>query len=280
MPPQPRRMNVAEWQFMDELHPVYERDPHVDTRWIAPLPGMTATAYTPQTPPGRDMQYPQRERLLMTMDRHPSVDIHQTAEGNTVQTVRLYSARYAPLIDLEGIRKLAQDWLRGLQRLSHGPHSLADLRRMGHPYGFGSTGVPSWGRLRDPRVIPKMQGQYRRGARGFVGNRAVINEQSGLLARSWRYSVLPWAGGVTISFWNEAKSKTGFPYPWALAHGSIKMQAHGPWVAVADEMLPEIHSAWRQGAAQAARQQRAMRAQFEDDALAQQQDEYEAGGWQ
>lgn len=271
-------MRVQEWTFDDPFHPVYERDPAQDTRWIDPLPMMRARAYTPYTPPGRDVSYPQSEPLRMDMVGHPSVDIHQSANGNTVQTVRLYS-RYAAHIDLGQIQRLARQWLRALESLSQGTYTLADLRKMGHPYGYGATSIPSWSRLRAPRAIPGFRASQRRGARGFLPNRAVVNSQSGQFLRSWRFSVNRFHGGVTLNFWNEAKSERGFPYPWALAHGTIKMQAHGPWPFVADELLDEVHEAWRQGAWAAWHELQSMRDQFGDAPVQQQLEDAEAGGW-
>lgn len=271
-------MRIEEWEFAT-AHPAYER-PRQDTRWIAPLPGMRPRAYKPYVPPKAPMPTEGiTEPLAMWMEGFPSADIHQTATGNTVQTVRLHS-RWAQQMDLTPIRNMARLWYEGLRRLSRGPYSLEMLRRMGHPYGYGERGaMPSWRRLSAPRQIPGFKGKYRRGARGFVTNRAVINRQSGQLEQGWRFSVLPWHGGVTLNFWNEAKSKTGAPYPWFLSHGTYKMQAHGPWPYVANELMPSLHAAWRKGAQEAARAARDKDAQFGAEKVAAQEAEREAGGF-
>ena len=208
-------MRLEEWEYYAD-HPVYER-PWRDTRWVAPLESMRPRAYLPYVPPGRNMPTEgTHEPLLMEMIGHPSVTVQQTSEGNTVQTVHLYS-RYAPYIRLDQIRNMARRWRQALQRLSHGPYTLGELRDMGHPYGYGTTTKISWQRLGTPRKIPSFGIGTRRGARAAVPNRAVINLQNGKLERSWRFSVMTWSGGVTMNFWNEAKSERGSaPYPWFL----------------------------------------------------------------
>lgn len=260
-------MRIQEWEFIEERrigeqvlppHPVYAGRAAGETRWPVPLSQMHPRAYTPPQPPGAPVPRPTREPLLMEMLGHPSVDIHVSPEGHTVQTVRLAS-QYTQNIRIDQIERLAYQWHSALQRLSRGPLTSDDLREMGHPYGYQHARTakgyvkPTFGTLRKPRTIPGYVGRYRTGARGFVGNRAVINIQSGKLERSWRYSVLRWSGGITLNFWNTAKTERGVNYPWFLAHGTIFMQAHGPWPFVAEQLLPQIQDEWRQGAADAAR---------------------------
>ena len=55
------------------------------------------------------------------------------------------------------------------------------------------------------------------------------------------------------------------------------MQAHGPWPYVAEELLPEVHEAWRQGAMEAARARRLEEDQFGEAAVINQDTNYEAG---
>jgi hypothetical protein len=212
------------------------------------------------------------------MEGYPSVDIHMSASGNVTQTVRLHS-EYARDIDLATVRHLAAQWYAALRRLSEGPLTRRDLRRMGHPYGYGDTPVVSWGRLRNPRAIPGYQGRYRAGSRGMVTNRAVINSPTGRFRDAWRMSVTIQDGGAQLNFWNEARSDRGANYPWFLAHGTVKMQAHGPWEEVARQLLPEVHSAWRAGASQAARERRALVSQMGDEGVARQEADFEQGGF-
>jgi hypothetical protein len=220
----------------------------------------------------------------MEMVGHPSVDIHMSPAGYPVQTVKLLSPRYAPYIRIDQIEQLARQWHSALRRLSRGPLSLNDLRKMGHPYGYhhpvvGGYVKPTFGTLRQPRTIPGYASAHRAGPRGFVANRSVINMQSGKLERSWSYSVLRWSGGITLNFWNTAKTDRGFSYPAALAHGTMKMQAHGPWSSVAEQMLPQIQQEWRQGAAQAARSTDLDEGLYGAAAVASQDRIAEAGGF-
>jgi len=190
---------------------------------------------------------------------HPSVDMHLSASGNTVQTIRLRS-KYIKDMDLSGMKRLAQQMFNAYKRLSRGPYSSGDLRDMGHPYGYGhprsrSTGhvKATWTTLRNPRQMPGFVGKHRVGARGFVQNRAVVNSQSGAFERAWRWNMVPSADGLILNFWNERKSDRGAPISWFLAHGTVKMQAHGPWPYVLDQMLPLFQAEWHQQAVGASR---------------------------
>ena len=270
-------MNLQEWVF-PEGHAVYFREPF-ERRWTAPPPLMQPRAYLPSIPPGAPMPRDVREPLLMQMVGHPSVDIHQSGQGNTVQTVRLRSA-HAAQIDLAGIRRLAQEWIEVLRRLSRGPYDRKALRRMGHPYGYlpGGSAMP---RLGHGKALPTFSRALRRQAppRAPVPNRAVINIDSGELERAWRFSVMVWYGGVTLNFWNEAKTDEGAPYPWFVMHGTVMAQAHGPLPYVAEQLLPEVQNEWRQGAAAAARAEAALSAQFPQEQIAAQEQQFDEGGF-
>lgn len=63
---------------------------------------------------------------------------------------------------------------------------------------------------------------------------------------------MPTEDGLTLNSWNEAKRKRGFPYRFAAAHGSILVQAHGPWDVVAQCLLPGIHAERRRCTEEAA----------------------------
>jgi hypothetical protein len=214
------------------------------------------------------------ETLRMVEAGHPSVEIFQAASGETVQRVTLRS-QYTDAIDLTQIRDVAQRWYLALCDASRGPYSLAALRAMGHPYGFGSTAEPSWDRLYEPRNVPRMgRYAYLRGQRGRVSDLSIVNLQSGRFANSWEWRIVygtqaaTWGYGVTIErsgalyidFVNPA------PYAWYLAHGTYKMQAHGPWQTASDRMLPQLQTTWRNAARQAWQrgvdEARAMRDQF------------------
>lgn len=237
-------MRVDEWEFWDRSHPVYERPPG-DDRWPVALPGLVPAQYTRRRRP-EDTEDLTFEPLRMAMEHYPSVDVYRTPAGNTVQKVILRSG-YAPDIDVSGIERLAREWMRYLRTMSLGPYSLRLLRAMGHPYGYGERGSKrSWERLGSPRAIPRMgRLGYIRGMRGRVSDRSIINLQSGDLWRAWDWRLLRWHGGVTLLFTNPT------PQAWWLAHGTIYMQAHGPWATVAQRVLPAMHAAWRQAAYEA-----------------------------
>jgi len=70
------------------------------------------------------------------------------------------------------------------------------------------------------------------------------------------------SAGVVLTFWNERKSERGAPVAWFLAHGSVKMQAHGPWETVPRWFWPRLVTAWRAEARRASMRQRALEGQF------------------
>ncbi len=254
------RIGTELWQFAERAHPVYERAP-TETRWPAPLEGFRPRAYVPWMVSER---VPTREPMRMEMVGHPSVDLYRKgADGSTVQTVELYSVRASQITpdDLAPIHQLARQWYELLRSLSLGPYSQETLREMGYPYGYGARpSAPSWAKVKTgmPRGYQSLfkRGWAMRGVRGFVPPLSVINIQSGRLHRSWHWTITQWYGGLVLTFWNLA------PYAWYLAHGTIKMRAHGPWNVVAERLLPAIHQAWRNAAQAAARRDRAMMAQF------------------
>ena len=195
------------------------------------------------------------EPLHMETIGYPSVDVYRTPDGDTLQKV-LLRTRYMPEIELDEIEQIVADWYDLCRLMSEGPYSSEDLRRMGHPYGYGLRGsAPSWARLRRPRRLPSMgQAAYIPGLRGRVSDQSIVNLQSGTFRESWYTRILRWAGGVTVLIGNRA------PYAWFLAHGTIKMQAHGPWSTVAHRVLPRMNTAWRRAAYRAWRRRRAAEA--------------------
>ena len=263
-------MRLQEWEFI-QSHPVYQRPPE-DSRWAFGLPGLRPRAYVPHRPPGAAMPETLTEPLRMDVVGHPSVDLHLTAAGNTVQTIRLHS-KHAGGMDLSRIGQLARQMWEAYKRLSRGPYTQRDLRMMGHPYGYEHNRTAAgyvqaaWSTLRNPRKIPGFVGAYRTGPRGFVGNRAVVNSQTGEFERAWRWNMVPSGDGLLLNFWNERKSETGAPISWFLAHGTIFMQAHGPWQEVLDQMLPLIQAEWHKQAVDAARASDLDESQFGSDVL-------------
>lgn len=259
-------MRIDEWEFADRTHPVYERPP-ADTRWPVGLPGQVPAEYTQRW---RDLQQDPLtvEPLQMDTVGYPSVDVYRTPAGRTIQKIILRS-QYTQDIDVSGIERLAREWMHYMRFMSLGPYSLRLLRKMGHPYGYGKAGsAPSWERLGAPRRVPRMgRLAYIRGIRGRVSDRSLVNLQSGEFWRAWSWRLLRWHGGLTLLVLNPT------PQAWWLAHGTYRMQAHGPWATVAKRMLPRMHAAWRLAAYHAWRRgvqrakalQAALEGQFGED---------------
>jgi len=268
-------MRSEEWVFADRTHPVYQRGPDED-RWIAPMPGMTPARYSVwETPASGRNQLLEAEPLRMEMEGFPSTTLYRAESGDTLQKVTLRSDK-APDIELRALECFAEDWLKHLRSMSLGGYSQRMLRAMQHPYGFGVPAAGkraaepvSWERLTRPRRIPPMGRQaYRPRMRGRVADHAIVNLQSGAFWLSWYLRVLRWYGGVTLLFGNRAA------YSWFLAHGTTKMQAHGPWETVARRLLPGLfqlwrtlaQQAWRKGLARAENEVAAVEGQFGEGA--------------
>lgn len=260
-------MDTAYWTYLDERHPIYDRPEEAD-RWQFAPEGLETQEYDEpdeeealEAPGGQP--YPQGEALSMDVAGLPSLEWRQGPSGNTILNFRLRS-QHARAMDLDPIVDAAREMWRDFRRHSRGPYSLEELADMGHPYGYGERGsTPSWGRLSDPRKVPRyaetLEGRksigHPRGIRGSVPNMSVVNKQTEgpeSFEQSWRWSYAQRGDGLTLSFWNERKSETGAPIAWFLAHGTIHMQAHGPWETVPRKHWPSIVNAWRQAARKAA----------------------------
>ncbi len=263
------------WEYASRHHPVYER-PREDTRWKAPLEGFRAAGYVPWRVSPRVTT---REPLLMRMEGHPSVDLHRKGpEGGTVQTVRLRTTTGVDLSenDLAPLKQIARQWWEFLKQMSQGPHSLDDLRRMGHPYGYPhNRGQSRWERIGAPRGHGHLfkRGWAVKGVRGFVPPLTVINRQTGDLEKSWRWGISRAGDGIAVNWWNP------MPYSFYLAHGTTKMRAHGPWAEAADRYLPELQRAWVNALRGAQRRDRAMAAQFGEDYTEQEPTDDERGSY-
>ena len=232
-------MRVAEWTFFSRRHPVYQREEGEERwPWPAAMPGLVPARYIEEPLVPGDEPYV-TEPLVMEMEGYPSVVVYQTPTGRTIQRVALRT-RYMRWVELGEIEQIAAEWFSALLQLSMGPYTAEDLRRMGHPYGYGlftsqRRAAPSWRLLQHPRRIPPMgRHAYVSGTRirGRMPDRAVVNVNTGRFLRSWSYRILQWYGGVTLTFVNVAE------YAWFLAHGTIYMQAHGPWEPVARRRRP------------------------------------------
>ena len=265
-------MRVAEWEFAEATHPVYERPPGA-TRWPAAPPGLVPDEY-------EERRGTLVEPLHMSMEGAPSVDLYQAPGGDTIQKIELRS-QYTPDVDTSEVEQVAREWTDLLVRMSMGPYSLDDLREMGHPYGYGQPDDPrtsGWARLFRPRAMPSMR-RHTAGVRGSMPNRSIINLQSGELLGNWYVRILRWYGGLNILFGNRSE------YAWFLAHGTRSMQAHGPWETVARRLLGRLHNVgrltsyrgWQKAMRRTQAEQAAMVGQFGEAAL--DRSAHDAGGF-
>jgi len=261
-------VDLALWQFAERTHPVYER-PAEATRWpfARPVPYAATEGVEPA-------EYEEGEEglvsepLQMSLEAVPSADWYQKdASGNTVLTLRLHSG-YAPQMDLDPIRQMAGQMYDMFRALSRGPLSYRDLRLMGHPYGYGQPEEElTWRKLGEPRKVSwrTPEGESWRhiaGIRGSVATMAVVHRHTGQFEAAWRHSLMATPDGVVLTFWNERKSERGAPVAFFLAHGTVKMQAHGPWETVPRWFWPRLVNAWRAEARRASMRQRALEGQF------------------
>ena len=228
------------WTFSRD-HLVYER-PVTDTRWPVPLYGFKAAGYKPYgfmaQRPGAETAEP----LSMTAVGHPSVQIaREGQDGPTVQTVSL-STQYPGVVTedmLQELQPLAESWVLFCKAMSGGPLTRSNLRELGHPYGYMT---PGWAGLRGgPRGNAQLfrTGWHQKGVQGAVPPLSVINRNSGWLEENWFGEVRLAPNGVQVRIINLAS------YAWYLAHGTIKMQAHGPWQEAQDRFLATLQQAWR-----------------------------------
>jgi len=258
-------MDLQYWRFMERTHPVYERPPEAEAwEFARPLPVRGGWAL--HADPYREAEEEEaagliEEPLHMSIEGMPALDWYQNAAGHTVLTLRLFSA-YAEDMDLTEIVAAARAMFDDFKAHSRGPLDRADLARLGHPYGYGEPGAPTWARLQTPRKVPRyaVSGtQMRRvslghvrGIRGSVPTMSVVNRDTGEFERDWRWTYTVSGVGITLTFWNERLSGAGAPVAWFLLHGTIWMQAHGPWSVVPVRHWPALVQAWRAAALRAA----------------------------
>lgn len=257
-------MSTADlWEFAERTHPVYERQPG-DTRWIAPPEGFRPAGYVPWMVSERVNT---REPLTMTQVGHPSVRVfREGSDGPTVQEVTLRTTHRQALSDedLEGIRQAGAQWFDTLRALSRGGLSSGDLRGLGHPYGYGQPGNQNarWEQIRQgPRGADALfkRGWHAKRVRGAVPPLSVVNYQSGAFYNAWHWSVELTPFGATLRFVNDTF------YAWFLAHGTVRMVAHGPWGEASNRYLTQIQQTWRQAVRAAQRRRRAEEAQFGEE---------------
>ena len=246
--------DVRQWTYLDETHPANDRPPEIEA-WPYPSPGFQPAKY------GEDEAGYATEDLQMASIGHPSQTLYQNSAEETIDEFRLNSQATSNA-DLSAIERDADQMLQVARAASMGPYSRKDLHQMGHPYGWGyPSELVSWGKLTRPRAIPAM-GRHAnlKGTRGRVANRDMLNFDPDVgathLKDQWFIEVIPDREGVTIRLGNRA------PYAWFLSHGTVKMQAHGPWSMITDRFLSQLQSDWRQVSRAAWRQRRTDAAMF------------------
>jgi hypothetical protein len=106
-------------------------------------------------------------------------------------------------------------------RLSSGPYSLKQLRRMGHPYSR---------RRPNPGAIG--------------GDFARINVQTGVFRKSWSMRVSRAFGSTYITMWNRAPHKIFLP-PRAGLQGRSKMVVRAVYAAIVQQTVPRIDARLR-----------------------------------
>ncbi|RYX84228.1 hypothetical protein EON83_11065 [bacterium] len=166
-----------------------------------------------------------REPLRLRVVGRPSLRITREIGGSTVITLRRNISNMEALssADMEFVQTWGEAVLKHLRDLSRGPYSAARLRAMGHPYGYAESPLKGDAAFKG-RKVPRRAGIGNpKGVRGAVPTMSVINSQSGNLARSWSMEWERDERGFEVRFRNSAE------YGWYLAHGTTRMQAHGPW---------------------------------------------------
>ncbi|HEY0076808.1 MAG TPA: hypothetical protein VGB77_22180 [Abditibacteriaceae bacterium] len=159
---------------------------------------------------------------------HPAVRIFKDADNSTVIALRRNIARMEELgsDDLAFIEQFGERVLGQLKAMSRGPLTKKDLRRLGHPFGYAKSwakGDSQFKGRRVPGVVGGKSLNHVKGVRGSVPSLSVINRQSGDFEKSWHWDWTRDEKGFEVRFWNTQ------PYAWLLAHGTMRMQPHGPW---------------------------------------------------
>lgn len=189
----------------------------------------------PSVPGGRNPQRgstrtfldPSQRPALIDVEAQPSMKVVPQSDGS-VQVVLKRNARaaeYMTRAEYEILAGIMRDVRREAESLSHGPLSLRELRRRGHPYGRGIR-----------------RGRIARSGRAGVPSLAVVNKQSGKFASLWRTDIKKGKTGADFVLRNEA------PYAKFLAEGTAKMRAHGPFSIAFIKHLRRLDTAWRKAA--------------------------------
>ena len=205
-----------------------------DITRLSRVPALPATPTLAKPNRGATTTNLLRPQLTAKVSIAPSMKINALDGGRGgVEVVIRRNARFVGIVDkgdTQGLQRLANEMIEQMRRQSEGTLSLKQLRKMGHPYGRNARGLQR-GKIRGIGNV--------RGVRGSVPNLAVVNKQSGAFARSWESSVDVDESGVTVRLINTT------PYASALALGTRKMVAHGPFSSVVTRYTSRINSEWQ-----------------------------------
>lgn len=199
---------------------------------------------------GHGSTTPMPDIMQLAVKGQPSLDAYQRdGTGNAVVSLRRQTQYmdYVKPNDLVPMRHLGERVFNMMKAMSNGPYSARVLARLGHPYGV----VQAAGKLNalEARGVPRRVGgvgsiNHARGIKGSVPTMSVINRQSGTLLSSWRWNYTVDSYGITLNWWNTAKSKKGAPYPYFLMAGTSRMAAHGPWTYAPLRYMESINKEW------------------------------------
>lgn len=253
------------WRFHDALHPVYSRPPS-DVAWPVPTVGTLAQDY--QEEPLTDVV---GENLRLDVLGHPSAAIYQELGSSDTVVAIQRRTRFMETLDPSDearIEQIAQRMYEFCMNLSQGPYTPSDLSDMGHPYGWTS----SWSKgdlTHAGRLVPRRWGGkslgHRKGVRGSVPTKSVVNVGTGAFSAAWSWDVEWTDTGFKIEVRNSRAGSRGEPISWFLAHGTIYMQPHGPWRYVLDRFMGELRRTWSSITIQAAMRHRSLAAAVGDE---------------
>lgn len=246
-------MKIAIHEFASRRAPVYRRPVGAGAFPVGLAPVRRAVAAQGHKRAGATMATPYimhgggkvAERLQLETIGFTDLRIYQkSGTGNTVISIHKPGTNMDGLrtADLAQIERVGRDMLAMFKALSNGPYSLKRLRQEGHPYGYSESwakGNPFFRARKVPRYLRGVASiGHPKKVKGSVPTLSVVNRQSGVFERSWRWNYTFGATGLYLNFWNEA------PHAWFLAHGTQRMQPHGPFNYVPVMFMPQIEAAW------------------------------------
>ncbi len=197
---------------------------------------------------------PRTDDPYLEVAGQPSLRIFlENGTNDTVIELRRRSNYTDHMTDFSGLMHGQESALEMLRAMSQGPYTERDLIRLNRPYATKNLAS---------RKLPSQFGGKRlnavKGIRGAVPNLTIVNKQSGHFAESWESGFRIENGEVILTWRNTAKTERGFPYAFALAAGTTKMRAHGPFTYAVIRHMAQMDTAWRRESARAWHQSQTM----------------------